>query len=98
MVEELLELGDDLLLVHVLALELDRRLLDHVLGGEDRRVGPDRERDRVRRARVDLDLGAVLLPRDRRVEGVLLSSVTVIRTTCASSWLSISVTRSWVIG
>jgi hypothetical protein len=49
-----------LLLVHVLALELDRGLLDHVLGGEDRRLGPHREGDRVGRAGVDLDLRPVL--------------------------------------
>ena len=59
-VEELLELVDDVLLVHVLALELDRRLLDHLVGREDRRLRPDGDRDRVGRARVDLELGAVL--------------------------------------
>jgi hypothetical protein len=58
-----LKLVDDLFLVHFLALELDRRLLDHVVGGEDRRLGADGERDRVGRPRVDLDLGAVLLRR-----------------------------------
>src|SRR5437879_2014369 len=66
--EKLLELGDDLLLVHLFALELDRRLLDHVVGREDRRLGADSERDRVRGTGVDLDLGAVLLDGDARVE------------------------------
>src|SRR5688500_8851638 len=54
-VEELLELVDDLLLALVLVLELDRRLRDHVLGGEDRRARPDREREGVRGAGGDLD-------------------------------------------
>ena len=52
-------------------LELDRRLGDHVLGREDRRAGADGERERVRRARVDLHLAAVDRQRDRRVERVL---------------------------
>src|SRR6266487_845556 len=39
--EELLELRDDLFLVHLFALELDRGLLDYVVGGEDRRLGAD---------------------------------------------------------
>ena len=47
LVEELLELVDDLLGVLDLVLELDRRLLDHVLGGEDRGRDPDRERQRI---------------------------------------------------
>ena len=61
-VEEVLELLDDLLLVLDLVLELDRRLLDHLLGGEDRRVacgprgrarrrGGSRSRPRCRRSR-----------------------------------------------
>ena len=70
-VEEVLELLDDLLGVLDLVLELDRGLGDHVLGGEDRRAGAHGERERVGRARVDLDLAAVQLERDRRVEGVL---------------------------
>src|SRR5439155_14145489 len=55
LLEELLELRDlglDLLLGHFLALELDSRFLDHLVGGEDRGVGADGERDRVGRARV----------------------------------------------
>ena len=71
LVEEVLELVDDLLGVLDLVLELDRRLGDHVLGGEDRRAGADRERERVARPRVDLDLAAVDRQRDRGVEGVL---------------------------
>src|SRR5829696_1551022 len=39
LVEEVLELLDDLLLVLDLVLELDRGLLDDVLGGVDRAVG-----------------------------------------------------------
>src|SRR5581483_6007744 len=70
-VEKPLELVDDLLLVYVLALELDRRLLDHRVGGVDRRVRANRDRDRIRRARVDLELGAVLLHSDRGIERVL---------------------------
>ena len=55
-VEEVLELLDDLLGVLDLVLELDRRLGDDVLGGEDRRAGADGERERVGGARVDLHL------------------------------------------
>ena len=43
-----------------LALELDRGLLDHLVGRVDRHLGPHRDRDRVGRAGVDLDLGAVV--------------------------------------
>src|SRR5262249_983011 len=68
---ELQHLRLELLLVDLLALELDRRLGDHVVGREDRRLGADRERDRVGRARVDLDLLAVLDDGDLRVERVL---------------------------
>src|SRR6185312_6670891 len=57
-VEELLEFVDDLLGVLDLVLELDRRLLDHLLGREDRRRDADREGQRVGGARVDLDLRA----------------------------------------
>ena len=71
LVEELLELVHDLLGVLDLVLELDRGLGDHVLGGEDRRARPDRQRERVARPRVDLDLAAVHRQRDRRVERVL---------------------------
>ena len=53
------------------ALDLDRRLLDDVVGGEDRRVAADGERDRVARPRVDLDVAAVPRERDPRVERVL---------------------------
>ena len=70
-VEEALELVDDLLLVHVLALELDRRLVDHRVCRVDRRLRPNGDRDRVGGARVDLELGAVVLDRDRREERVL---------------------------
>ena len=59
--------GRDLVVGRV-ALELDARLLDHLVGGVDLRAGPDRERDRVGRPRVDLDLGAVLLERDPGVD------------------------------
>ena len=55
-VEEVLELLDDLLGVLDLVLELDRGLLDHVLGGEDRGAGAHGEREGVGGARVDLDL------------------------------------------
>ena len=55
----------------VLAVELDRRLLDHLVGGEDRRLRAHRDRDRVGGARVDLDLRVAVLDRDRGVEGVL---------------------------
>src|SRR6476646_7618254 len=55
-VEELAKLVDDLLLVHLFALELDRGLLDHALVGEDRGLGANGERDRVGRPGVDLDL------------------------------------------
>src|SRR6185312_9231402 len=68
---ELQDLGLELLLVDLLALELDRRLGDHVVGGEDGRLGADGERDRIGGARVDLDLLAVLENGDVRVEGVL---------------------------
>ena len=44
---------------------------DHVVGREDRRLRPDGNRDRVGRARVDLELGAVLDHRDRGVERVV---------------------------
>src|SRR4051794_6108491 len=71
-VEEVLELLDDFLGVLDLVLELDGRLLDHGLGGEDRGARAHGQRERVGRARVDLDLAAVQLQRDRRVEGVLL--------------------------
>src|SRR5919197_4454567 len=53
-VEKLLELGDlrlDLLLRDLLALELDRRLLDHVVRRVDRSVRANRESNRVRRSR-----------------------------------------------
>ena len=59
LVEEVLELLDDLLGVLDLVLELDRRLGDHVVGGEDRRAGADGQRERVARARVDLELAPV---------------------------------------
>ena len=58
-VEEVLELLDDLLGVLDLVLELDRRLGDHLVGGEDRGAGADGERQRVAGARVDLELAAV---------------------------------------
>src|SRR6185437_13437701 len=54
-----------------LTLELDRRLGDHVVGGEDLRLGADGERDRVGRTGVDVDLLTVLDDRDLGVEGVL---------------------------
>jgi hypothetical protein len=52
-------------------LELDRRLGDDVLVGEDRRLRAHREGERVGGPRVDLDLAAVHLEGDRGVEGVL---------------------------
>src|SRR5262249_49714332 len=55
-VEELLELLDHVLLVDVLALELDRGLLDHLVGREDRRLGAHGDGDRVGGTGVDLDL------------------------------------------
>ena len=70
-VEEALELVDDVLLADVLALELDRRLLDHLVGRVDRDLCPDGHGDRVGRARVDLELRAVVLHGDRGVERVL---------------------------
>ena len=58
-----------------------------------------RERDRVRRPRVDLELRAVLPDRDRARMNVLSrSSVTQTRTTCASSSPSAFVNRSCVSG
>ena len=71
LLEEVLELLDDLLGVLDLVLELDRRLGDDVLGGEDRRARAHGERERVAGPRVDLDLAAVHGQRDRGVEGVL---------------------------
>src|SRR3954465_2108335 len=59
LVEELLELVHDLFGVLDLVLELDRRLGDDVLGGEDRRPGADRQGQRVGRPRVDLHLASV---------------------------------------
>src|SRR3954451_19538482 len=70
--EELAEVGDDLLLVDLLALELDGGLLDDALGRVDGGVGADGEGDRVGGTRVDLELRPVLLDGDRRVEGVVL--------------------------
>src|SRR5439155_16812054 len=71
LVEEAAELVDDLLLVDLVAFHLDRRLLDHVVGGEDGRLGADGDRDRVGGARVDLELAAVVDDGDRRVEGAV---------------------------
>src|SRR5262249_17153200 len=61
----------DLLFVHLFSLELDRRLLQDPIVGEDRGLSPDGERDRVGRARVDFDLVSVLLNGDRGEEGVV---------------------------
>src|SRR3954467_11363298 len=71
LVEELLEAVDDLLGVLDLVLELDRRLRDDVLGGEDRRAGAHGPGERVARPRVDLDLAPVDGERDRGEEGVV---------------------------
>jgi len=71
LVEELLEAVHDLLGVLDLVLELDRRLRDDLLGREDRSTRADGERQRVARARVDLELAAVGLEGDRGEEGVL---------------------------
>jgi hypothetical protein len=71
LVEELLELLDHVVGVLDLVLELDRRLGDHLVGGEDRRAGADRQGDRVARARVDLELTAAGDERDRGEERVL---------------------------
>src|SRR5688500_8457230 len=57
--EEVLELLHDLLGVLDLVLELDRRLGDDVLGGEDRRARPDGQGEGVGGPRVDLDLPPV---------------------------------------
>src|SRR3990170_4780883 len=57
LLEELLELLDDLVLVDVLVLELDRALLDDRVGREDGGAGANGERDRV--AGAGLDLGPV---------------------------------------
>ena len=54
-----------------LLAELDRRVVDHLVGDEDLGVGPHGQRERVGRARVDLDLRAVDAQRDGRVEGVV---------------------------
>src|SRR5581483_609634 len=70
-VAELRDLVVETLLIDLLALELDRGLLDHTIGGEDRSLGANRKGDRVRRPRVDLDLATVLLQGDLGVEGVL---------------------------
>ncbi len=71
LVEELLELLDHVLGLLDVVLELDRRLGDDLLGGEDRGAGADGERDRVARARVDLQLAAADVERDRGEERVL---------------------------
>src|SRR5947199_10587358 len=55
LVEEVLEFLDDLLGVFDLVLELDRGLLDHVIGGEDGGRRADREGDGVGGAGVDVD-------------------------------------------
>ena len=70
-VEEVLELLDDLLLVLDLVLELDRRLGDDLLGGEDRGARADGQRERIGGTRVDLHLAAAHLEGDGGVEGVL---------------------------
>src|SRR6266511_2566205 len=71
LVEELLEAVDDLLGVLDLVLELDRRLGDDLLGGEDRGARAHGERERVARTRVDLELAPVHGQRDRGEEGVV---------------------------
>ena len=71
LVEELLELLDDVLGLLDVVLELDRRLGDDLLGRVDRRARAHRERDRVARPRVDLELPAADAERDRGEERVL---------------------------
>src|SRR4051794_24496384 len=71
LVEELLEAVHDFLGVLDLVLELDRRLGDDVLGGEDRRAGSHGQGERVARPRVDLDLTSVDGERDRGEERVV---------------------------
>src|SRR3954452_24441075 len=71
LVEEVLELLDDLLLVLDVVLELDRRLGDDVLGGEDRGAGAHGQGQGVAGPRVDLELAPVRLQRDRGEERVL---------------------------
>src|SRR3954454_25278934 len=71
LVEEVLALLDDLLGVLDVVLELDRRLGDDLLGGEDRRPRADGQREGVAGAGVDLQLAAVGLQRDGGEEGVL---------------------------
>ena len=70
-VEELLELLDHVLGLLDVVLELDRRLRDDLLGGVDRGAGADRQRDRVARAGVDLELASADAEGDRGEEGVL---------------------------
>jgi hypothetical protein len=52
-------------------LELQRRLLDHLIRGEDRGVRAHRKRERVRRPGIDLDLGRLNAQGDQREEGVV---------------------------
>jgi serine protease len=70
-VEKVLELFDDLAGVLHLVLELDRGLRDHVLRGEDRRIGAHGNGESVGGARVDRDFAAVQLEDDLGVESVL---------------------------
>src|SRR5215207_1142109 len=70
LVEELPELLHLALLV--VALDEDGGLAEHVLLGEDGRVGPDGEGDGVARAARHRELGAVLAQLDGGVEGAFL--------------------------
>src|SRR4051794_25953284 len=71
LVEEVLEFLDDLLGVLDLVLELDRGLLDHVVGGEDGGRRADGEGDGVGGAGVDVDRRTVHRDRDLRIERVV---------------------------
>ena len=81
-----------------LLAELDRRVVDHLVGDVDLGVGPHGQREGVGRARVDLDLGAVDAQRDAGVEGVVAQLRNRDLLTFAFSSPSIDVTRSCVIG
>ena len=98
LIEEVLELLDDLLGVLDVVLELDRGLGDDLFGREDGRAGADRQREGVARSRVDLELAAVGLQRDRGEERVLPQLRDRDRLQVTSSSPSMSQSRSCVIG
>ena len=70
--------------LRLVALEHDARLLDHLVGSEDLCVGAQRQRDRVGRAGVDVDLVAVPASVIEAWKVFSRSSVTVTCTISAS--------------